>query len=97
VNKREVDAFPVNLEQLAERNVGNLLESLAKALMVDISNNSTSRTMKFAHDTLQVQCIIPKLSKAIIDEIDSALAEHYCFTGEELDFVVNYDIKYRMG
>lgn len=38
-----------------------------------------------------------KLSKPIIDEIDKALAEHYGFTEEELDFIINYDIKYRMG
>ena len=38
-----------------------------------------------------------KLSKSIIDEIDKVLAEHYGFTEEELDFIINYDIKYRMG
>ena len=36
-------------------------------------------------------------SKPIIDEIDRVLAEHYGFTEEELDFIINYDIKYRMG
>lgn len=39
----------------------------------------------------------PKLSKPIIDEIDKLLAKHYGFTEEELDFIINYDIKYRMG
>lgn len=38
-----------------------------------------------------------KLSKPIIDEIDTVLARHYGFTDEELDFIINYDIKYRMG
>ena len=38
-----------------------------------------------------------KLSKPIIDEIDKVLAVHYGFTDEELDFIINYDIKYRMG
>ena len=37
------------------------------------------------------------LSKSIIDEIDKVLAKHYGFTEEELDFIINYDIKYRMG
>lgn len=36
-------------------------------------------------------------SKPIIDEIDHALAKHYGFTDEELDFIINYEIKYRMG
>lgn len=35
--------------------------------------------------------------KPIIDEIDRVLARHYGFTDEELDFIINYDIKYRMG
>jgi len=35
--------------------------------------------------------------KPIIDEIDGLLAKHYGFTAEELDFIVNYDIKYRLG
>jgi hypothetical protein len=39
----------------------------------------------------------PKKSKPIIDEIDKVLAKHYGFTEEELDFIINYDIKYRMG
>jgi hypothetical protein len=36
-------------------------------------------------------------SKPIIDEIDTVLAQHYGFTPEELDFIINYDIKYRLG
>ena len=39
----------------------------------------------------------PKKSKPLIDEIDKVLAQHYGFTDEELDFIINYDIKYRMG
>ena len=39
----------------------------------------------------------PSKSKPIIDEIDRVLAKHYGFTDEELDFIINYDIKYRMG
>jgi len=37
------------------------------------------------------------LSKSIIDKIDTVLAKHYGFTDEELDIIINYDIKYRMG
>ena len=38
-----------------------------------------------------------RMCKSIVDEIDRVLAEHYGFTEEELDFIINYDIKYRMG
>lgn len=37
------------------------------------------------------------LSKVVMNEIDKVLAKHYGFTEEELDFIINYDIKYRMG
>lgn len=36
-------------------------------------------------------------SKYIMDKIDTILAKHYGFTDEELDYIINYDIKYRMG
>lgn len=53
--------------------------------------------MKYKHDTLTAQCIIPKHSKSIIDRIDSSLAEYYSLTEAELNHITNYDIKYRMG
>lgn len=41
--------------------------------------------------------VYARYAKPIIDEIDRVLARHYGFTEEELDFIVNYDIKYRVG
>jgi hypothetical protein len=97
VNKREVDAFPINLEALAASTAKKPLLKLARTLMDDLQRNSEKRTMRFQHDTLTIQCIYPKSSKPILDEIDRVLAAHYGFTDEELDFIINYDIKYRMG
>lgn len=33
----------------------------------------------------------------LTDEIDRVLVQHHGFTDEGLDFIINYDIKYRMG
>jgi len=96
VNKREVNNFPVDLDRLVKQQ-GVVLANLAERLMTDLNTNSEDRAMRFGHDTLTVQAIIPKFSKSIIDEIDRVLAQHYGFTDEELDFIINYDIKYRMG
>lgn len=38
-----------------------------------------------------------KKNKSILDKIDNVLVQHYGFTDKELDFIINYDIKYRMG
>jgi hypothetical protein len=43
------------------------------------------------------QTFYPSRSKAVLDQIDDALANYFGFTPEELDFIINYDIKYRMG
>jgi hypothetical protein len=47
--------------------------------------------------TTETQSFKIQKSKPLIDQIDTILAEHYGFTEEELDFIINYDIKYRMG
>ncbi len=32
-----------------------------------------------------------------MQQIDRVLAQHYGFTDDELDFILNYDIKYCLG
>ena len=49
------------------------------------------------YGVLRIQSFQPRLSKRNIDEIDAVLGECYGFFPEELDFIINYDIKYRMG
>ena len=46
---------------------------------------------------VEYQRFSPASAKPFIDNVDRMLAEHYGFTDEELDFIINYDIKYRMG
>jgi hypothetical protein len=41
--------------------------------------------------------IYARKSKQILDEIDGILAQHYGLSDEELDFILHYDIKYRIG
>ena len=49
------------------------------------------------HGRLRIQCIYPRMSKATIDEIDRVLAESCGFDADATDFLVNYDIKYRLA
>ena len=62
-------------------------------LMNDYDRNSFVRERQ----DCKFQEFRPSLSKPIIDKIDRVLAKHYGFNDEELDFIINYDIKYRMG
>jgi hypothetical protein len=92
LNKREIESFPLNFESLSSE-IRAELSKLSLTLMEDINEKSLINQI----GTLKIQCTYPKKSKPIIDEIDKALAKHYGFTDEELDFIINYDIKYRMG
>ncbi|MFC1856870.1 Eco57I restriction-modification methylase domain-containing protein [Thermodesulfobacteriota bacterium] len=94
---RELLEFPICIDGLAIEK-GEVFQKLCKQLMNDYQKHSKQRvyfyktTGKVVYDEFY-----PKLSKPIIDEIDTVLAEHYGFTDMELDFIINYDIKYRLG
>ena len=94
LNKREVEGFPINVAELSASD-GDAFLGLADELMQDLRKNSEMR--KNGPRGLTIQNIIPGRSKPIIDRIDDRLAEHYGFTAEELDYIKNYDIKYRLG
>ncbi len=96
LNKREVLGFPVDLSKIVRTHPQELI-SLSTQLSSSLKEHSELRRMRFGSEVLDVQCIIPRHSKPIIDQIDRVLAQHYGFTDEELDFIINYDIKYRMG
>ena len=95
LNRRETDLFPFD-PRTATKFLDEFVK-LGKRLSASLKSNSFRRKMAYRHDTLTVQCIVPKFSKPILDEIDAVLAKHYELSEEELDFIVNYDIKYRMG
>ena len=79
------------------RNLQNL-QNLTEELMSSIDDNSIFKTTYYkTKGTVEYQEFYPRKSKSIIDKIDKVLAKHYGFTDEELDFIINYDIKYRMG
>ena len=74
------------------------LIELGKKLCKDMYSNAERKLQVYKSTGSREQLLFrPSLSKPIIDEIDELLAKHYGFTEEELDFIINYDIKYRMG
>jgi hypothetical protein len=97
LNRREVYSMLFDVENTSTEIVKHL-SVLAHDLMKDFDRHSKMVEMRYESlGKMTIQCIYPKLSKSLIDEIDRTLARHYGFTDEELDFIINYDIKYRMG
>jgi hypothetical protein len=98
LNVRELHSIPFDFAN-ASATVRKALSRLVRGLMEDMNGKSELREMHYKRlgITLRIQCFYPKLSKPIIDSIDEVLATHYGFSDEELDFLVNYEIKYRLG
>ena len=68
-----------------------------KDLARDLWTNMKKNISYWRKSGLLIESVNSCESKPIIDQIDQVLAKHYGFTDEELDFIINYDIKYRMG
>jgi hypothetical protein len=94
---REVLGLPLSIDTIAGP-IRRDLRKLSAELAEDLQAHSEYRKMRFnGVGTLTIQCIFPGRSRAIIDDIDRVLARHYGFTDEEVDFILNYDGKYRTG
>jgi hypothetical protein len=94
LNPYDINNFPVPNSVLSDE----ILTSLGSKYLVSISENSEMKVRNQKQTGIvETQSFRIYKSKSIIVEIDHILSRHYGFTDEELDFIINYDIKYRMG
>jgi hypothetical protein len=88
ITKQELKEFSIDLDKIIDEKLLVLSTKLEKDLEAKKGYvGSVQSEYEYYH----------RKSKPIIDEIDKVLARHYSFTEEELDYIINYDIKYRMG
>jgi len=92
INPSDVSVYPLDLTAFSNHDKTNLAQ-----LSLQLSKCFDTNTTQSRKSGLLIDSIDSKPCKAILDEIDRVLAKHYGFTDEELDFIINYDIKYRMG
>ncbi|MCQ4349027.1 BREX-1 system adenine-specific DNA-methyltransferase PglX [Pseudomonas stutzeri] len=94
LNPTDIQEFPVPRAALNSPK----LKSLAYEYIEDLQRNSTmlARNQKSTGRT-ETQSFKIRASKPIIDQVDLELGRMLSFTDEETDFIINYDIKYRMG
>jgi hypothetical protein len=89
-----VRAFPVPKTLVEDKRMAELGKQLMEALQGTAERKTiqTRDGYRIAYDEYYGW-----KAKAIIDQIDRVLGKHFGFTEEELDFIINYDIKFRMG
>jgi len=96
VNPSDILEFPVDFEKMQPSLRQSLLTAV-NALMCDMKARSEVRQrIHKGGKTSRAQTFFPSESKFLVDSLDHILARHYRLTAEELDYVINYDIKYRL-
>ncbi|MDR1485011.1 MAG: Eco57I restriction-modification methylase domain-containing protein, partial [Planctomycetaceae bacterium] len=98
LTKLDITSFKIfAIDRLSDSQQIELIE-LGRSLEKDYWKNSQIKNTNYQNiGEIKYQEFYAKKSKPIIDTIDQVLSKHYGFTPEELDFIINYDIKYRMG
>jgi hypothetical protein len=88
-NEYRISAMPQIIRQQ--------LVDLGQELNNNLQDTAKLCTRVYPSGSVKYEEYYPWQAKHIIDKIDTVLAKLYEFTEEELDFIINYDIKYRMG
>jgi hypothetical protein len=94
LGRRELRCFPLGdlQPELAEE-----LAALGRSLAERLQATAARCSRRYASGVVIYEEYYPARGKALLDEIDRVLARHYGFNEEEVDFILNYEIKYRMG
>ena len=91
---RELYCFP--LGDLPPR-LADELAVLGCSLAERLRATAAQCSRRYASGVVIYEEYYPARAKTLLDEIDRVLARHYGFSEEEEDFILNYEIKYRMG
>ncbi|RWD10414.1 MAG: SAM-dependent methyltransferase [Mesorhizobium sp.] len=90
-------SFPVGTDALNDgdrRAIADLGDDYEK----DLFSNAVRRRIFYkATGWVEYDEFYPRESKGKADLIDRAIAGHYGLSDDELDLVINYDVKYRLG
>jgi hypothetical protein len=92
LNRRDLLVFPVNLDQMEESLLAEL-SALGKRYIESVCRGSSW----MVKSGWKIETFPFSKFKFLLDQIDFLLAKYFGFTDEEVDFVINYDLKYRMG
>ena len=94
---KDIGRFQVCMQEIGSKNLEKLSD-LAICLSGDLNANSEIRHRNQQRTgRIELQTFFVGRSIQIINEIDFVLGDCFGLTGDEIDYLVNYDIKYRMG
>ena len=97
LNVREIVSFPIGLDLMTELELDDLGELMGLVMHNYRSNCVRKVTHWKASGKIEYDEYYPKHAKSVIDRVDLALAAHFELCEAELDYILNYDIRFRLG
>lgn len=89
----DLDSFPIPINELTGKYKPEL-EILYNRYLSDLKQNSKEITTNYKH-AKNIVIFYARKSKHLIDQIDLALKDAYGLSDEEINFIINYDLKFR--
>lgn len=97
LNPADLRAFPISPRKLSvggRKELAELSGQLMKSYRV---HKATKEKTSKSTGHVVYEEFYPRLSKDVLDEIDQVLGRELGLSKEQLDFFLNFEIKYRMG
>jgi len=91
INPSDVAGFPLDVNAMSD-----VAEEILRS-SCNLAECSRENTSQYRKSGLLIDSIDSRACKPLLDRIDAILGRHFGWSEEQLDYVVNYDIKYRMG
>lgn len=92
----EIERFPIEYEQISEKDKEELVE-LCNQLMSSYKEHSVFQERNGINGKTILQEFHPSANKPIVDRIDDVLGRVYGFNDEELEFIKNFQYRFRMA
>lgn len=97
VNKGDIGSFRFDYSKVDNYQKAEFV-NIFDSLMKDYIENSVIKECNYSGiGKVRYQEFRQKNSKGIIDNIDELLGSYFGFTHQEIEFIKNYDIKFRLG
>lgn len=90
---KDFGRFPIDLSELSQYKAE--FQKLYKAITADLQKNADLVSYNKASGVTRYYQYRARLTKPLFDKVDDILARIYGFSEEELDYIKNYDVRFR--
>ena len=93
-----IENFSIDVTKFSESEIQKI-QKILKKLMIDLKKNSEIHCSKRSINNTEIESthFYPKKSRKIIYELDDIFMNHYKFSNDEINYIKDFDIEFRMG